>query len=456
MNSSLFYKRSVKHWFVPCLLAALIAAVTVLLGWTWINSFLAHQTVANPVLPSTTVSTKEPTEMNKVGQSVKPAPSDSAPAAVPDEQAAPPTGTDAATHLTPYQWVIAGFLGGFCAYPLLQTGGQFVRRTLEKPEAPADRSGTDTPPPCPETETPAQTVVARPALLPPPDKVTAPTDLEVALKLARQWCEGQAPSAALPDQLNIPATHGTRHALQHRAGSISVTGPVRTRNEDACLIMTLNEGATVLVAADGMGGHPDGHMASRLAILGALIGLRDLLHTHCSPPPQSSNLLQAAFTGARRLLGQATDTGQLCAGAGTTLIMTLIEPQNYCTAYLGDGGAFVRRATGELVALMQPQKNASTVLERFLAADAPPEWSPVITTVERQPGDTLMLGSDGVVDRVPPQEILDWVASHVATAGLSMEQALSQLVAHFEQIRDDNGSPIADDNMTLLAIRMPG
>jgi len=235
---------------------------------------------------------------------------------------------------------------------------------------------------------------------------------------------------------------------------VSVTGPVRSRNEDACMMLTLNDGRSLLMSADGMGGHADGHLASRLALLGTCIGMRNTLAGH--PSVSSEELLTQGFAAAKKLLHDATAADRLDKSAGTTLIATLVERTRYVTSYLGDGGAFVRRADGMLEPLMHPQKSSSTVLERYLAASTPQDWEPETTVRARSAGDTLVLGSDGVMDRVTIADVLDWLARSVATQGLSMQDALKQLVAHFAQLRADDGRLIADDNMSILAIRMPG
>lgn len=268
--------------------------------------------------------------------------------------------------------------------------------------------------------------------------------------IAERWCGLDEPLPELFAELNLPAKLGT--LFGPRAGMVSVTGPVRSRNEDAALLLGLDNGCTLLMAADGMGGHPDGHLASRLALLGACVGLREALNRPTMV--DSKRVLLHAFSRARWTLRRATRAGRLKPGAGTTLIATLVESDHYVTTYLGDGGAFVRRADGSVEALMVVQKEQSNRLDRYLSADSPASWRPQISRVARRRQDTLAVGSDGVVDRVDIQTVLSWLASNVATKGLSMPQAVQQLLANFARLQADDGEPIADDNMTLLAVRM--
>lgn len=291
---------------------------------------------------------------------------------------------------------------------------------------------------------------ARPAPqvdLPPAMRIIAS---DQAAHIAKRWCDIEAMTPELFADLDLPGSLGS--VFGPRAGMVSVTGPVRRRNEDAALLLSLSNGCTLLMSADGMGGHPDGHLASRLALVGVCIGLREALTR--PQEPSSERMLQHAFSRARWLLRRATRAGHLRPGAGTTLIATLVESDHYVTAYLGDGGAYVRRADGSVSALMHVQKTEATRLDRYLASDSPARWRPEISRVARCRQDTLAIGSDGVMDRFDVEKVLAWLANHVATKGMSMQEAVQQLLAHFSQSRAEDGSPFADDNMTLLAVRM--
>jgi serine/threonine protein phosphatase PrpC len=322
----------------------------------------------------------------------------------------------------------------------LEPGGPVVSEKLSpEPHAQADAKGGPERIAAAVPETQVETA----------SRVPNPSLAELC-EVAEQWAKSTALEPDLLSALNLPAKQGSLYGL--RAGMVSVTGPVRKRNEDACLLLQLDNGATVLMAADGMGGHPDGHLASRLALIGACVGLREALHRPMNL--SSERLLQHAFARARRLLRLATHAGRLKRDAGTTMILTLVESDHYVTAYLGDGGAYVRRADGSLVALMQAQKVESTSLDRYLAANAPQAWKPEMTRVARCSKDMLAIGSDGVMDRVDIGEVLQWLASNVATKGQSMTRALRDLVEHCSTLVNSNGDPLADDNMTLVAVHM--
>ena len=277
----------------------------------------------------------------------------------------------------------------------------------------------------------------------------------IIANLAKAWFDAGTASdtwlkANLMKSLRITGHLGSRYGL--KAGQLSVVGPVRKRNEDCCLMFTLPDDRLVLLSADGMGGMGDGHLASRIATLAALGAICEA----GDGQEDSLVLLQYGFHQAGQMLKHAVGAGRMAHDAGTTLIATIIEKDRYITGWMGDGGAWLMRCHGEIVPLMTVHKASSTVLDVYLAADNPEDWGPEFIVEPREPGDVVLLGSDGVMDRADPREILGWLAKKVSTQGLGMSEALRVLIDNFATLRNPAGSLVADDNMTLLAVRMPG
>jgi serine/threonine protein phosphatase PrpC len=273
--------------------------------------------------------------------------------------------------------------------------------------------------------------------------------------LAKAWFDAGTDGdtwlkANLIKSLRITGYLGSRYGL--KAGQLSVVGPVRKCNEDCCLMFTLPDDRLVLLSADGMGGMGDGHLASRIATLAALGAICEA----GDDQEDSLVLLQHGFLQAGQMLKHAVNSGRMIQEAGTTLIATIIEKDRYITGWMGDGGAWLMRRHGEIVPLMNVHKASSTVLDVYLAADNPEDWGPEFIVEPREPGDVVLLGSDGVMDRAEPSDILGWLAKTVSTQGLGMSEALRVLIDNFATLRNPAGSLVADDNMTLLAVRMPG
>lgn len=269
---------------------------------------------------------------------------------------------------------------------------------------------------------------------------------------AQKWFdEGTLPLDTFPARLGF-----LRRYTDLRFGLYSHTGPVRKRNEDAALAVRLSDDRIVLFSADGMGGEPDGHLASRIAVLGACDYINDFWghELHADFVRTADLMIDAAFSGARAALIQAVQAGLCDERAGSTLIVAVVEPERYVVGAMGDGGAFVRRANGSVEPLMEPQKGASvSELQRFLSATGDPGWAPSVCALPKAVGDVLMLGTDGVMDRTTPDTILQWLSANVATKGMNMQQAVEGLVAHFAKLTGPHGAFVADDNMTLLALR---
>ena len=125
-------------------------------------------------------------------------------------------------------------------------------------------------------------------------------------------------------------------------------GAVRERNEDACLLFTAESGGhfarapmCLAVVADGMGGHENGHMASKSASRTAaeyvlrkiylpLLGGADV------PDPASVHAIMHTAV----LTAHTAVSKQKNSDSGTTLTMTLILENQLFVAHVGDSRAY--------------------------------------------------------------------------------------------------------------------
>ncbi|MCA3099928.1 MAG: protein phosphatase 2C domain-containing protein [Rhodocyclaceae bacterium] len=256
--------------------------------------------------------------------------------------------------------------------------------------------------------------------------------------LARRWFVDAEISEGMARCLSPAQIHCDKVA------QVSVTGPARMRNEDAVLSLSLAGERQALIVADGMGGHPDGHLASRLAVLGAARVLAALTRG------STEAILGCAFHGAARLLTRASAAGEVHPDAGTTLIVAILEANRYVIGWIGDGGAYVRRQDGVVETVVHPHKaGLANVLERYLSGTSSTWECPSVATLPRECADLLLVGTDGVMDRVAPKEMLDWLWEQCR--GEPLGAALATLIEHFAG-SVDQGMPVAEDNMTLVAV----
>jgi len=263
----------------------------------------------------------------------------------------------------------------------------------------------------------------------------------------------------------------------------------RKANEDQFVIMTLVKSSEVrqtsvpdpgvfdalrrpegwlFIVADGVGGQPGGAQASQTAVtslvkyLGQAAGCFNSIDT--DREHEFLEQLEAAVHDAHRRIteehGGATQGKRATPGPATTLTMAmLVWPRAYIVQ-VGDSRAFYLRkgrlrqltrdqTAGEFMVNTgawteeQAQKAPySGTLASALGAD---EMTPVVGLVDLQPGDTLLLCTDGLTRHVSDERI----AEVLGRAG-DAESACRELV---EAALAGGGH----DNVTVVtAIMVPG
>ncbi|MCI0490258.1 MAG: Stp1/IreP family PP2C-type Ser/Thr phosphatase [Blastocatellia bacterium] len=237
-----------------------------------------------------------------------------------------------------------------------------------------------------------------------------------------------------------------------RLCAITDVGRVRDHNEDTFHIAA---DGRLLIAADGMGGHEAGEVASALAV-DALIEFFDSERLRAIDSGEASieALLMESFEAADRKVREATQNGQGSRGMGTTLILACIQGDHLHTCHVGDVRCYVRNASGlhqvtqdhsvvgllvragELTpeqARLHPQKN-----EILQAIGMPTALIPEVNTTTLVDGDLVLLCSDGLWEALSDEEIasiIDWEGS--------MRQRATQLV---DRANEAGGN----DNITVV------
>jgi len=204
----------------------------------------------------------------------------------------------------------------------------------------------------------------------------------------------------------------------HAAGLTDV-GRERRRNEDA---LAVEPSRRLFAVADGMGGHAEGHVASRLAVETLLATFPRAPSSRIAASTLSRRLITAFDAANRAILDHAAKHPR-CAGMGTTLT-TLVPLANMpaCViAHIGDSRAYRLRA-GALVQLthdhtwVQQQVDAgiltsaqarshplSSVLSRVLGT---PQIGPPDTFMTHaEPDDVFLLCSDGLTNMIDDVEL---------------------------------------------------
>jgi serine/threonine protein phosphatase PrpC len=233
--------------------------------------------------------------------------------------------------------------------------------------------------------------------------------------------------------MNASARNGPAPAASNRlrlAGAmLSDVGRVRSHNEDSvAFVLPSDEAAaggadTLLLVADGMGGHAAGHVASAFA---AEIVRRVVLEVKSAVP----NVLSAAFTAANNAILQYAGEHPEFSGMGTTCTALVVRGGSAFLAHVGDSRAYLLR-DGALKQLSEDQtlvrrlvKNGtlteeeartsevSNVLLQALGTSQDLEPEIWVEGLPLMPNDTIILCSDGLHGLVADATIAEIAGRH--------------------------------------------
>jgi protein phosphatase len=260
--------------------------------------------------------------------------------------------------------------------------------------------------------------------------------------------------------------------LHLKAASRTDQGRVRPINQDSVYTgrITLGAGGSAYLAlvADGMGGHSAGEHASRIA---AEVTRAQVTSNagNSSPPDDAAwqTLLRQAATMANRRVYEEARANSAQRGMGTTLTVALVVGERLHIASVGDTRAYLLNQRGvtdsganaaqltsdhSLVARLvdigqltpeqarnHPQRN---VLYRTIGTDPAVE---VDTRSEQlEPGDVILLCSDGLFNHVNDDEI-----TRVALDQADPQRACDLLV----KLANERGGR---DNISVVIVRVEG
>ena len=244
----------------------------------------------------------------------------------------------------------------------------------------------------------------------------------------------------------------------------------REKNEDRMgYCYTRDSGLFAL--ADGMGGHPEGEVASQLALqtLAAMFQ-RDSKPTLADP---QRFLHEAIMAGHHQLLRYATQKA-LIDTPRTTIVACVMQGNAAYWAHCGDSRLYLVRS-GKLVARTRdhsyselqktlshvvPMNNAYNRNVLFTCLGSP--GKPVVDTVGpllMQAGDRLLLCSDGLWGTVSDATITEQLGKHVISDSVPelVEQALrnggaksdnvSALAVEWESAEDSDNAGVSTDSL---------
>lgn len=255
-------------------------------------------------------------------------------------------------------------------------------------------------------------------------------------------------------------------------------------NEDAALLVSIDETKGVLAVADGMGGPPSGDLASALALRSVSASLREF-HSIAESAGRGNGGAGdggSGFTGRRRrrakpdgLLREPILNGfelanksvsLLGSGAGTTLAVVEIDRGFIRPYHAGDSMILVVGQRGKIKlqtvshspvgyaveAGMLEESEAIHHEARHLisnmigSSDMRIEIGPVVHLLRN---DTLLLASDGLFDNLHIEEIVDLMRKGKPESGAQRVVELCQS----RMCEPKAGHPSKPDDLTLITFR---
>ncbi|WP_028611117.1 Stp1/IreP family PP2C-type Ser/Thr phosphatase [Paenibacillus harenae] len=232
----------------------------------------------------------------------------------------------------------------------------------------------------------------------------------------------------------------------------------RQVNEDQSWIAQLDNGITLAIVADGMGGHQAGDVASRLAV----DAFRSMLEQSAAKADLSLQegkmLIRQAISQANEAVYELASRNERYHNMGTTIVAALVKQDNAIIGHVGDSRAYkiaegaITQLTddhtlvnelfksGQLSAEEAAHHPRRNVITRAVGTDAHVDVD--VLAVEWSPQDVLLLCSDGLSNMISEQQMLETVM----TDRLELEEKADHLI----QLALHAGG---DDNITVVLLQ---
>ena len=251
-------------------------------------------------------------------------------------------------------------------------------------------------------------------------------------------------------------------SLSVQVAGKSDVGCVRQNNEDN---FGFDSRYGIYVVCDGMGGQAAGEVASKLAVDTVLTYFRDAAKNATFPqvgPPSEAvsaraNALGSAIRLANQAIYEAAGQQHGHSGMGSTLVGVLVDGNFYSVGHAGDSriyrirqGAIEQLTRDHSLVMEQVRRGLLTMeeaqrseMQNIIIRALGPEdkVQPDLDDQMAQPGDVLLLCSDGLIRHVPDDSLLD-----IVQGTISLQLMADRLV---DAAREGGGS----DNITVLLLR---
>lgn len=241
----------------------------------------------------------------------------------------------------------------------------------------------------------------------------------------------------------------TPQTITLEAAALTHVGKVRTGNEDSyghCL------NAGVFAVCDGMGGAAAGEIASRIAV-------DALIERLCAVTSYEDRreAMEESIATANHLVYAQASLHEALRGMGTTLVAVAIQNGHALIGHVGDSRCYLFRK-GELIRETNDHSLVDEQVRMGHMTQADAERSPLRNVITRaigtqktveaeiadlplEPGDMLLLCSDGLTREVPEENI---------AAILQQPGAVEELC---QKLIDAANAAGSHDNVTAVLVR---
>jgi serine/threonine protein phosphatase PrpC len=236
-------------------------------------------------------------------------------------------------------------------------------------------------------------------------------------------------------------------------------GQVRQRNED-CLFTDPENG--IYIVCDGMGGHDDGHIASKYTteIVSEYIKNNTELYQvnklTINHKQKIKRMVSAAINEAAKKVYQLSLKQELESGMGTTVVMALKVGNEILVSHVGDSRCYLRRGQKlhQLTEdhtlgneLLKSGEMTPEAVENFAQAEALSQAVGIgdhvqvsHVYVQTRTGDKLILCSDGLTKYAGKKEIFQLFAN-------SLEPAVASSIEYANKLG-------GKDNITIIGLEI--
>ncbi len=246
------------------------------------------------------------------------------------------------------------------------------------------------------------------------------------------------------------------------SAGLTDVGRKRKGNEDALLI---DEQMNLFIVADGMGGHQAGEVASKLVVqtireyMERFQDRADMVEPEVQDDTlsQDANRLISGIYLSNRVVHQASRSKKSYQGMGSTVSAVCFTEDTIIATNVGDSPIFLIRdgkierlsvthtVYAEQMALAPEAgrrfgKEFSHVLTRAMGIDESVKAD--ICELQCFKGDSLVIGSDGLSDKVRPEEILKLIKT---------QKKPEKICRILVDMANDRGG---DDNITVIVLNV--